>query len=92
MAQLKWFCGLENFIEIFRTTLVAVYDLEKDELGEISVFELNIAGNVSYLGCNIFRESNNHFCYLFFYILRIYYVLALVTDAQRNQKMSPVAC
>jgi len=35
---------LDNFIQLFRTTLIAVYDLEKSEIGEISVFELNIAG------------------------------------------------
>ena len=76
LAQLKWFCGLENFIELFRTTLVAVYDLEKDELGEISVFDLNIAGSVftsdvSYLG-RIITTS----VILFFYILLMHYVLA----------------
>lgn len=44
LAQLKQACGVDNFIALFRTTLRAVYDLENDEVGNISVFELNIEG------------------------------------------------
>lgn len=45
LAQLQASCGVNNFIDVFRTTLIAVYDLEASDLGDITVFELNIAGN-----------------------------------------------
>lgn len=44
LAQLQIACGIDNFIDLFRTTLEAVYDLEKNELGDITVFELNLQG------------------------------------------------
>jgi hypothetical protein len=44
LSQLEESCGIDTFIDLFRTSLVAVYDLEDSEVGDISVFELNAAG------------------------------------------------
>jgi hypothetical protein len=46
LSQLQVSCGIGNFVDLFRTALTAVFDLEPNEVGDISVFELNVAGDV----------------------------------------------